>query len=217
MLSLLVVAHMLHPTGVLLCACTDAARKQLSKDFSVATDMGASAVTGQQSKAARRRAAKGVEAEQRPLGKHYRALVTGVIEQDEVSQAAADTPAYTTKAWQQYSLALRVTAAVSVPAAVAFNEKLLLVPGTHAHTSESREKAASPPTPVHHVLQGEVRVPIGLVELPGLSSGLFAASATGKPALSQYKVLHRHADSTLVEVSQQLTRLVTATVADISL
>lgn len=60
----------------------------------------------------------------------------------------------------------------------------------------------APPPPVH-VLQGEVRVPIGLVELPGLSSGLFAASATGKPALSQYKVLHRHTDSTLVEVSQQ--------------
>lgn len=81
--------------------------------------MGASAVTGQQSKAARRRAAKGVETEQRPLGKHYRALVTGIIDEDEVSQAAADTPAYATTTWQQHSLALTVTAAVSIPAAVA--------------------------------------------------------------------------------------------------
>lgn len=50
-------------------------------------------------------------------------------------------------------------------------------------------------------LQGEVRVPIGPVEYPGLSSGLFAASESGKPALSMYKVLARYEDTTLVEVS----------------
>jgi hypothetical protein len=53
-------------------------------------------------------------------------------------------------------------------------------------------------------LQGEVRVPIGPVEYPGLSSGLFAASESGKPALSIYKVLARHEDTTLVEVSSRL-------------
>jgi hypothetical protein len=62
-------------------------------------------------------------------------------------------------------------------------------------------------------LQGEVFVPIGLVQYPGLSSGLFAATASGKPALSRFKVLARHKDSTLAEVSnwgllfgQSLTR-----------
>ena len=49
--------------------------------------------------------------------------------------------------------------------------------------------------------QGEVAVPIGLVHYQGLSSGLFAASDSGKPALSRYRVLHRHVDTTLVEVS----------------
>ena len=54
------------------------------------------------------------------------------------------------------------------------------------------------------LLQGEVRVPIGPVEYPGLSSGLFAASDAGKPALSRYRVLTRHADCTLVEVRRRL-------------
>lgn len=64
--------------GVLLCACTDAARKQLSKDFAAATDMGAAAVTAQSGVTACGDAA------QRPLGKQYRALVTGILERDEV-------------------------------------------------------------------------------------------------------------------------------------
>lgn len=51
-------------------------------------------------------------------------------------------------------------------------------------------------------LQGEVTVPIGLVQYPGLSSGLFAASPSGKPALSKFKVLVRHQDSTLAEVRE---------------
>lgn len=52
-------------------------------------------------------------------------------------------------------------------------------------------------------LQGDVCVPIGLVKYPGLPSGLFAASQSGKPAFSRYKVLARHTDrdSTLAEVS----------------
>jgi hypothetical protein len=52
-------------------------------------------------------------------------------------------------------------------------------------------------------LQGEVDVAIGPVSYPGLSSGLFAASPTGKPARSVFRVLHRHASSTLMEVSGQ--------------
>eukprot|EP00879_Flechtneria_rotunda_P027962 GHRR01030031.1.p1 GENE.GHRR01030031.1~~GHRR01030031.1.p1 ORF type:complete len:174 (+),score=51.13 GHRR01030031.1:1315-1836(+) len=48
---------------------------------------------------------------------------------------------------------------------------------------------------------GDVMVPIGPVLYPGLSTGLFAASPTGKPARSLFKVLHRHADSTLIEVT----------------
>lgn len=56
------------------------------------------------------------------------------------------------------------------------------------------------------MLQGEVRAPIGPVDYPGLSSGLFAASDAGKPALSRYRVLTRHADSTLVEVRVWLHR-----------
>lgn len=56
-----------------------------------------------------------------------------------------------------------------------------------------------------HCLQGEVRVPIGLVEYPGFTTtGLFAAtsseSTAGKPSLSRYRVLARYQDSTLVEV-----------------
>jgi hypothetical protein len=56
---------------------------------------------------------------------------------------------------------------------------------------------------VCHALQGDVCVPIGLVKYPGLPSGLFAASQSGKAALSRYKVLARQTDrhSTLVEVS----------------
>jgi hypothetical protein len=49
-----------------------------------------------------------------------------------------------------------------------------------------------------------VCVPIGSVEYPGLSSGLFAASESGKHALSMYQVLARHEDTTLVEVSSRL-------------
>ncbi|WIA33609.1 hypothetical protein OEZ86_006733 [Tetradesmus obliquus] len=49
--------------------------------------------------------------------------------------------------------------------------------------------------------EGEVDVAIGPVSYPGLSSGLFAASTTGKPARSLFRVLHRHAGSTLVEVT----------------
>lgn len=59
-------------------------------------------------------------------------------------------------------------------------------------------------------LQGEVCVPIGLVQYPGLSSGLFAATESGKPALSRFKVLARHKDSTLAEVSNLTLRLATA-------
>jgi hypothetical protein len=53
------------------------------------------------------------------------------------------------------------------------------------------------------LLQGRVEVPIGLVRYAGLpSSGLFAASTASdaKPSLSLYRVLHRHTDTTLVEV-----------------
>eukprot|EP00882_Tetradesmus_deserticola_P013845 GHRQ01014704.1.p1 GENE.GHRQ01014704.1~~GHRQ01014704.1.p1 ORF type:complete len:395 (+),score=122.07 GHRQ01014704.1:351-1535(+) len=49
--------------------------------------------------------------------------------------------------------------------------------------------------------EGEVDVAIGPVSYPGLSNGLFAASPSGKPARSLFRVLHRHADSTLMEVT----------------
>ncbi|KAF6255500.1 RNA pseudourine synthase 5-like protein [Scenedesmus sp. NREL 46B-D3] len=49
--------------------------------------------------------------------------------------------------------------------------------------------------------KGEVDVAIGPVSYPGLSSGLFAASPSGKPARSLFRVLHRHAASSLVEVT----------------
>lgn len=73
--------------GVLLCACTDAARKQLSKDFAAATNMGAVAVTGQQS-AGQALDTTGSSTEQRPLGKQYRALVTGLLQHNQVGQEA---------------------------------------------------------------------------------------------------------------------------------
>lgn len=44
-------------------------------------------------------------------------------------------------------------------------------------------------------------MPIGPVSYPGLSTGLFAASSSGKPARSLYRVLERRKDSTVVEVS----------------
>jgi hypothetical protein len=73
-----------YAAGVLLCACTEAARKQLSQDFAAATNMGAATVTGQHS-AALQGDAEGISTEQRPLAKHYRALVTGLLKQDQVS------------------------------------------------------------------------------------------------------------------------------------
>lgn len=76
------------PAGVLLCACTEAARKQLSRDFASATDAGAAAVASQASAAAGSAVPQGGQAEQqRPLGKQYRALVRGLVVQDEVRQA----------------------------------------------------------------------------------------------------------------------------------
>jgi hypothetical protein len=53
------------------------------------------------------------------------------------------------------------------------------------------------------LLQGEVDVAIGPISYAGLGSGLFAASPTGKPARSLFRVLHRHAHSTLMEVGAQ--------------
>ena len=46
-------------------------------------------------------------------------------------------------------------------------------------------------------------VAIGPVVYPGVEGGLFAACESGKPALSHWRVLHRHIDRqcTLVEVS----------------
>ncbi|WIA13457.1 hypothetical protein OEZ85_007037 [Tetradesmus obliquus] len=74
-----------------------------------------------------------------------------------------------------------------------------------------RYPGSQQPVPVHRLgrgtsgtvqpNEGEVDVAIGPVSYPGLSSGLFAASTTGKPARSLFRVLHRHAGSTLVEVT----------------
>eukprot|EP00879_Flechtneria_rotunda_P012310 GHRR01012857.1.p1 GENE.GHRR01012857.1~~GHRR01012857.1.p1 ORF type:complete len:305 (+),score=101.83 GHRR01012857.1:165-1079(+) len=124
-------------SGVLLCACTVAARTRLSRDFYSATAQAVAPNTPAVSHGTQTLTMGTVPyqahlvAADRPLGKRYRALVTGVTAQD----------------------------------------------------------------------MGDVMVPIGPVLYPGLSTGLFAASPTGKPARSLFKVLHRHADSTLIEVS----------------
>jgi hypothetical protein len=84
----LVSMSMFMPAGVLLCACTEAARKQLSRDFASATDAGAAAVASQASPTAGAAEQAGGQAEpQRPLGKQYRALVAGLMAQDEVRHA----------------------------------------------------------------------------------------------------------------------------------
>lgn len=170
--------------GVLLCACTDAARKQLSKDFCESTDMGAAAAAAVSTAAAagRQGAAMGNSAEQRPLGKQYRALVKGIVQQDAVSGAEQPAP---------YSQALyAVSSSCCSCWALAY---------TYVEVCVCLLLMAV----LCVLLQGEVCVPIGLMRYEGLSSGLFAASELGrggKPALSRYRVLHRHADTTLVEV-----------------
>ncbi len=50
-------------------------------------------------------------------------------------------------------------------------------------------------------LQGEVNVPIGRVPHPGLPAGLYAASDSGKPEASLFKVLQRRSSCTVVEAS----------------
>ena len=54
-----------------------------------------------------------------------------------------------------------------------------------------------------HAVQGEVAVPIGKVNYPGVRGGLFAANPTsGKPALSHFQVVRRDLEKgqTVVEV-----------------
>jgi hypothetical protein len=72
------------PAGVLLCACTEASRKQLSMDFAAATEMGAAAATAGPPNPAAESDASGGTAQQRPMGKQYRASLSGVLDQDEV-------------------------------------------------------------------------------------------------------------------------------------
>lgn len=62
--------------------------------------------------------------------------------------------------------------------------------------------ATSPALEPLLLLQGEVSVPIGPITYPGLSTGLFAANNSGKPARSLYRVLERRQDSTVVEVGR---------------
>lgn len=70
--------------GVLLCACTQAARRQLCKDFATATDIGTAAVAAVAAEPSQSGGAQVSQVQERPLGKQYRALVTGRVEQDEV-------------------------------------------------------------------------------------------------------------------------------------
>jgi hypothetical protein len=90
--------------GVLLCSCTVTARQKLCRDFSASTELGvlgsrhtnevgacnsdprhaSTTEEGCNSASARTSTA----AAERPLGKTYRALVTGIVQQDEVGSAA---------------------------------------------------------------------------------------------------------------------------------
>lgn len=82
------------PAGVLLCACTEAARKQLSMDFAAATEMGtAAAVAGPPNAAAADSGTSGGTAQQRPMDKQYRALLSGVLERDEVGDSVPGSAA----------------------------------------------------------------------------------------------------------------------------
>eukprot|EP00882_Tetradesmus_deserticola_P018339 GHRQ01019698.1.p1 GENE.GHRQ01019698.1~~GHRQ01019698.1.p1 ORF type:complete len:307 (+),score=69.96 GHRQ01019698.1:351-1271(+) len=87
-------------SGVLLCSCTVAARQKLCRDFRASTEMGVrssthSSGTGESEGRRQQGAAGGCSsggdsrddctaALERPLGKTYRALVSGIVEQDEV-------------------------------------------------------------------------------------------------------------------------------------
>jgi hypothetical protein len=90
--------------GVLLCSCTVSARQKLCRDFSASTELGVlgsrhtnevgacnstpqhGSTTGEGCSS--ELAATATAAAQRPLGKTYRALVTGIVQQDEVGSAA---------------------------------------------------------------------------------------------------------------------------------
>lgn len=72
------------PAGVLLCACTEASRKQLSMDFAAATEMGAAAAVAGPPSPAPEGEDSGSTAQQRLMGKQYRALLSGVPERNEV-------------------------------------------------------------------------------------------------------------------------------------
>jgi hypothetical protein len=89
--------------GVLLCSCTVSARQKLCRDFSASTELGvlgsrhtnvveacnsnlqyASTTGGGCGSGS---AGTSAAAAQRPLGKTYRALVTGTVQQNEVGSA----------------------------------------------------------------------------------------------------------------------------------
>lgn len=67
---------------MLLCACTPLARQKLTKDFSTATEMGVASVAAAVADVQHANSCPG--ATQRPLGKKYRALVSGLIDTNEV-------------------------------------------------------------------------------------------------------------------------------------
>lgn len=71
--------------GVLLCACTPAARQALAKDFTKSTELGVSLTTASSNGSTASRCNTTLE---RPLGKKYRALVSGVMPQIEVVSSA---------------------------------------------------------------------------------------------------------------------------------
>jgi hypothetical protein len=92
--------------GVLLCSCTTSARQKLCRDFSASTELGVLAsrhtnkagdcnsnpqqptTNGEGSSSDLPGSCAVTAAAERPLGKTYRALVTGVVQQDEVGSAA---------------------------------------------------------------------------------------------------------------------------------
>lgn len=91
------------PAGVLLCSCTVAARRKLCRDFSASTELGVLSSrhrnarveseslfqqgTASGSSGGGKMISDCTAAPQRPLGKTYRALVAGIVEQDKVGAA----------------------------------------------------------------------------------------------------------------------------------
>lgn len=86
---------LLGPAGVLLCSCSLAARQKLCRDFSASTELGVLGSRMGDSAVQHTTASVGSDsssssgaatASERPLGKTYRALVSGTVQPNEVSK-----------------------------------------------------------------------------------------------------------------------------------